>query len=461
MAGLLDPMKGDGSYVENRPSKWAQTWGILEPYVMGPANAWKGLMDADLETLLYDKGPAAQRAVENSFDVGGTLTGASSVASKPDNALNMGFRVFHGSPHDFPPVRLIEMPDGQRLYQNMGELADTPQGAKIIQEYPMGRFDLSKIGTGEGAQAYGHGLYFAEREGIARSYRDALAAGVKPELRPTDKYSTVGWKAEAEKLFPNDRERQAAFHLFNQMKNKDYVLENHDFITSLPHNQGKPYEWEGVEFTRDRLAQLADEFYDPGKMYEVEIKADPDAFLDWDKPLSEQPEAVKQAFRFMNIADESVWPNITANDAYEMLRVDSMGDDAFMRDQAYRLARRKDAGAGASGMLREAGIPGIKYLDAGSRPPTYGPYVQDILNQFGSKEKALEVAKQRLASAQSAREQIKAQEAVDALSIPETRNYVVFDDSLIEILRKYGIAGLLGGGAALNSMQGEPQKGYQ
>jgi hypothetical protein len=36
-------------------------------------------------------------------------------------------------------------------------------------------FDLSKIGTGEGAQAYGHGLYFAENEGTAKSYRDALS----------------------------------------------------------------------------------------------------------------------------------------------------------------------------------------------------------------------------------------------------------------------------------------------
>ena len=34
------------------------------------------------------------------------------------------------------------------------------------------RFDLSKIGTGEGAQAYGHGLYFAENEGVAKGYRD-------------------------------------------------------------------------------------------------------------------------------------------------------------------------------------------------------------------------------------------------------------------------------------------------
>lgn len=37
--------------------------------------------------------------------------------------------------------------------------------------YVFDRFDFSKIGTGEGAQAYGYGLYFAEAEGVARSYR--------------------------------------------------------------------------------------------------------------------------------------------------------------------------------------------------------------------------------------------------------------------------------------------------
>ena len=35
--------------------------------------------------------------------------------------------------------------------------------------YDFERFDMSKIGTGEGAQAYGHGLYFAENhEPMAR-----------------------------------------------------------------------------------------------------------------------------------------------------------------------------------------------------------------------------------------------------------------------------------------------------
>ena len=37
------------------------------------------------------------------------------------------------------------------------------------------QFDTSKIGTGEGAQAYGHGLYFAGNEGVAQAYRKNLS----------------------------------------------------------------------------------------------------------------------------------------------------------------------------------------------------------------------------------------------------------------------------------------------
>src|SRR5882762_11676931 len=44
------------------------------------------------------------------------------------------------------------------------------------------RFDLSRIGTGEGAQAYGHGLYFAENEGVAKDYKTKLAGGNDPMM---------------------------------------------------------------------------------------------------------------------------------------------------------------------------------------------------------------------------------------------------------------------------------------
>ena len=49
-----------------------------------------------------------------------------------ENKNQQGITAYHGSPHEFD------------------------------------QFDTSKIGTGEGAQSYGHGLYFAEHEPIAK-----------------------------------------------------------------------------------------------------------------------------------------------------------------------------------------------------------------------------------------------------------------------------------------------------
>ena len=58
------------------------------------------------------------------------------IADATDKAMafgggGLGIRAYHGSPHDFDA------------------------------------FDLSKIGTGEGAQVYGHGLYFAENPAVS------------------------------------------------------------------------------------------------------------------------------------------------------------------------------------------------------------------------------------------------------------------------------------------------------
>ena len=58
-------------------------------------------------------------------------------------------KAFHGSPHDFD------------------------------------QFDSSKIGTGEGAQAYGHGLYFAGKKEVADHYRRALSER-QAKLNPGD-----------------------------------------------------------------------------------------------------------------------------------------------------------------------------------------------------------------------------------------------------------------------------------
>jgi hypothetical protein len=62
----------------------------------------------------------------------------------------------------------------QRRDQTMGEVASYMMPGAGITAYhgsphKFSKFDMSKIGTGEGAQAYGHGLYFAENPNVARN----------------------------------------------------------------------------------------------------------------------------------------------------------------------------------------------------------------------------------------------------------------------------------------------------
>jgi hypothetical protein len=230
-----------------------------------------------------------------------------------------GIRAYHGSPHSFD------------------------------------KFSMDKIGTGEGAQAYGHGLYFAENEGVARGYRDALS----PAYRDVLFYAGP------------DHSRQAAAMLTNGSVPDSIIMET---LADL----GDANPSASLEAGRKILNDAQ-----KGSMYEVNINADPADFLDWDKPLSEQPQAVRDALG----ATGYVAP-----------------EGADIGNMSGRMAYAKLAGgtndtAPATAALRERGIPGIRYLDAGSRGAGDG-----------------------------------------------SRNYVVFDDSLIDIIRKYGIAGLMMGG---------------
>ena len=116
------------------------------------------------------------------------------------------------------------------------------------------RFDNAAIGTGEGAQAYGYGHYLADSEGVARSYRDALSS-----TNPTTNHYL--------KLAQGDR--QAAVAAFDRDVGQNAF---------------------GFNIHPEELAHIRTQLETPpGHMYEVNVNAEPEHFLDWDKPLSEQP----------------------------------------------------------------------------------------------------------------------------------------------------------------------------
>lgn len=271
-----------------------------------------------------------------------------------------GIRAYHGSPHDFD------------------------------------KFDISKIGTGEGAQAYGRGLYFAESEGVAKSYRDDLAG--------------FDWSANIPKREVNGGDIRYAVEEALKQANGNPARARQILEQERKHWAGMGEDGYGAEAIKlfDEIAPtLAPK--PKGRMYEVNIKADPEQFLDWDKPLSQQPPAARQALRPM-VEDIAKTANQDALKIFGKLTpLDRNASTTDLNIKQIQSAGYSDADIAQR--LRDAGIPGIKYLDQQSRAAGQG-----------------------------------------------SRNYVVFDDKLIEILRKYGLLPPVAAGTAAALNQQEPQQ---
>jgi hypothetical protein len=67
-------------------------------------------------------------------------------------------------------------PQTQALGQTIAE-GYNPVGMTVFHGSPhlFERFDMSKIGTGEGAQAYGKGMYMAQSPSVAEGYQKTLS----------------------------------------------------------------------------------------------------------------------------------------------------------------------------------------------------------------------------------------------------------------------------------------------
>lgn len=316
------------------------------------------------------------------------------IVGDPDT--DEGITAYHGSPHDFE------------------------------------RFDMSKIGTGEGAQAYGHGLYFAEHEPIAKSYRDALTKGAQNMRIDGNKFTNFYNSMDPEKnlkakialnMLHGDRDIHDAIDWQIQQ-----TLGKLSSKRLLPEDE--PVLQEDLMRLRSFKKQPPVIEKNPGHMYEVRINAHPDHFLDWDKALWEQPEAIrrlagwspeheKKYYDWQKNDTDSLLAALEGNGDHTPTRqpvrpqgslpMSTKGSDIYEHiknkfgavdwpidaDAQTRATYRNGAAHRASQHLLEHGIKGIKYLDAGSRGASDNP----------------------------------------------TRNYVVFDDKLVNVKRKYAKGG--------------------
>ena len=232
----------------------------------------------------------------------GILGGSIFATEDADAGILSRIKAFHGSPHDFD------------------------------------RFSTENIGTGEGAQAYGHGLYFAEREGTAKSYRDAL--------------SKRGKTNQQDKVFADGTE---VFGVEQEMGRDiaDGYMSFDDYEKYLINEPNAPQEYkDALESLRGKELKIDN----GGKMYEVNIDASPDELLDYDLPLSQQSETIQQAAIPIMGKIQKLSPG-------SKLDPDMSGGALYKMYSEYRGKNPEFASEG----LKEVGIKGIKYADAQTR----------------------------------------------------------------------------------------------
>ncbi len=148
-------------------------------------------------------------------------------------------------------------------------------------------FTLAHIGSGEGAQAYGWGLYFAGNKQVAEWYREQLAYD-PDKMRidgrlMSDVYSDL--ERQSSRIHPSKAqgfyEKMEAVERLMMHEHIDEVLE-----------YGTEAEWSEstMEWLQGYVKQNIEGF---GQLYEVDIPED-DVMLHWDRPFAKQPEAVKK-----------------------------------------------------------------------------------------------------------------------------------------------------------------------
>lgn len=219
------------------------------------------------------------------------------------------------------------------------------------------RFATERIGTGEGAQVYGWGIYASERLEVAESYRTAFATGAMPST---------------------------------------------------------------------------------GNLYTVRLDVKPGDLLDWDKPLNQQGESVRQALardpKLAEYVNNPTGPQPTGHDIYRTLQSIK---PVFKSSNPMQMA---------SEYLLSLGIPGIKYLDQWSRATVWNEANVGVAkNGYTQKWSATDpragrggIERNTRAEAEVDAEAMRAEYRRLESERERTSNFVIFDESKIHITHENG-----------------------
>ena len=224
----------------------------------------------------------------------------------------------------------------------MGQGTQSPLTVYHGSPYRFDRFDPTKIGSGEGAQAYGYGHYVAQAQDVAKGYQDTLsykAFDLSPEAEKRGLSLSAGARGEFMRQARTDAPPEV---LAKRLQNANISA------------RGLPQE---------KLADLFKAYKEQGggSLYTIDLPDPAIArMLDYDRPFSQQTPEVRKMLQDAEIVGKDDWL-ISGMKGREIYNRASFGAPVKLP------LRQQDDQIFASQRLREAGIPGIRYLDQGSR----------------------------------------------------------------------------------------------
>ena len=198
-----------------------------------------------------------------------------------------------------------------------GRLVTRPQSVDVLHASPhnFDRFDMSRIGSGEGNTLRGYGLYFGEHPGVSG---------------PGGYYDR---QFTAQNLGKYELNQQEA-GILGALRGGHSDLE----IGAALSEKGMTFQQAMNEVNRVKRAKST--------IYNTRIEAPPHVFLDWDRMLGEQSPHVRSALH-RTFRDDPAWLQFANTPVGDVLE---------------RMPERA-----VTARLRSAGVPGFKFLDQFSR----------------------------------------------------------------------------------------------
>lgn len=415
-------------------------------------------LNAHLDLIKAERGLSSRRAAEEFIaEKGEQYAGQGAIkrfiAAARQLLRDMGFRV------KFSDADILSIAGKSIEATEKGAVGIHSAGARFAAAWHGSPHDFDKfqshaIGTGEGAQSYGHGLYFAGSKGVAEWYKDKLS---KYKLLDSDGMDVP---------YPDTTAKRAAYVTLRDFGG-DFVKTKENLARA---------KWRGQEFTEEAMQWLDSiessggvSVENKGKLYHVELAPQEDEYLLWDKPLSEQSEKVKVLLE--KKFDSDYGPLGRLNSTGKKI---SNGQAIYHLIQNYYTGESANAQRAASDYLHSLGIRGIKYLDGTSRnrpirdikkafldalsedaefddvtdmigTGTFSPEQESLLRAlekddwlgFDYPAQAISAALGNNLSGYDASKELK--DAVAELAKDQTFNYVIFHEDDVSITAKFSL----------------------